>query len=289
MKIIGIQCVYEGTLVEIPQPKKGDYKMHDKIVFSYSDTKEEFGIVAFTNHEKAKNSKQFFDNGVVLRRITANDTQKIENNLERAKEASEFCKAQIQDLELNMQLFQANYSFDGTKINFIFTSDGRVDFRDLVKQLARKFSKQIHLQQIGPRDKAKLVGGYGRCGQRLCCNSFLNRLESISMDMVREQNMANKGSAKLSGCCGKLLCCLNYEVDLYKNLRENIPPLGSKVVTKEDKGQVIGLDVLNQKVKILIEGKDTKIVNVNDIKKVEKIKVAEQEKMAEMEDEYLTT
>jgi len=288
-KIIGINCPYEGAVVEIPQPTKQTYEIGDKIVFSYGDAKEEFGVVCHTDHEKEKNDKLYFKNGLVLRKVTANDIQKIENNVERGKAASEFCKKEISTMELNMQLFRTFYSFDGTKINFIFTSEGRVDFRELVKKLARKFNKQIHLQQIGPRDKAKLVSGFGRCGQRLCCNKFLNKFESISMDMVREQNMANKGSAKLSGCCGKLLCCLQYEVDLYKALRENIPPLGSKVLTKEDQGSVIGIDVLNQKVKIIVDDKDTKIIDVKDIKKVEKAKESDKEQAAEMEDEYLTT
>jgi cell fate regulator YaaT (PSP1 superfamily) len=186
----------------------------------------------------------------------------------QAKEASEKCKEKIKKHNLEMFLAFTEYSFDGSKINFVFTADDRVDFRDLVKDLAKTFQKQIHLQQIGPRDKARLITGRGKCGQGLCCSNWLKDLESITMDMVRSQNLESKGSSKLSGCCGKLLCCLKYEVEEYKNLKKNLPRVGNLVKLKKKNAEVIGLDILNQKVKVFCEDKSIEIVHKDDIKKI---------------------
>jgi cell fate regulator YaaT (PSP1 superfamily) len=152
-----------------------------------------------------------------------------------------------------MHLIRAVFSFNGLKLKFIFTAEERVDFRELVKDLAKHFKKQIHLQQIGPRDRAKHIVAYGKCGQKTCCNRYLNNFQSITMDMVRSQNLESRGSEKLSGLCGKLLCCLRYEVESYEKAKKNLPPIGSRVKTAEYEGRVISQDILNKTLKLRVD------------------------------------
>ncbi|MBU1446588.1 hypothetical protein KKD70_05000, partial [Patescibacteria group bacterium] len=196
-----------------------------------------------------------------LRKATANDLQRMEMLKDNAEEAMEMCRQKAKEYNLDMQLAFTEYSLDGNKVNFIFTADDRVDFRDLVKDLAKNLQKQIHLQQIGPRDKARIVDGCGKCGKTLCCASWMENLESITMDMVRVQGLESKGSAKLSGCCGKLMCCLRYEVDEYKRLKSLMPKVGSIVKLAQGDGEVNSVDVLNQKVKVYFpEKRSTEMV-----------------------------
>ncbi|MDD3861952.1 MAG: regulatory iron-sulfur-containing complex subunit RicT [Candidatus Gracilibacteria bacterium] len=213
-------------------------------------------------------------NSKILRRLTPNDEQKIENHFEQAKGALDECIKLIAKYELSMQAFRASYSFDGSKVHFMFVSDDRVDFRELVKDLAKILKKQIYLRQVGPRDKAKFVGGYGKCGRKLCCNSFLNRLESINMEMVRDQALEGKGSPKLSGACGKLLCCLKYEVETYRELKKGLPSIGSIVRLKKSfftsgpSADVIGLDILNRKLKVRTEEGEIAVIDFSEVDKV---------------------
>lgn len=272
-KVTGIECAYSSSLLEIPYSEKADVKPGDDVIFKDSEGKEEYGVVKYINKEAA-DEETVLSSSKILRPATANDMQKVASHELQAEQALGTCKKLVDKLGLDMYVFKASYSFDGSKAHFLFTADERVDFRELVKELAKKLKKQIHLRQIGPRDKAKLIGGYGRCGRALCCYTFLERLESINMDMVRVQGLESKGSSKLSGACGKLLCCLRYEVEEYRKLRENLPEIGSIVKLKRSvpvsvkEGTVIGLDVLNQKVKLQVEGEDNLILDAGKIDKV---------------------
>jgi len=288
-KVFGIDSKSFPTSIEIVFNEKIELAPGDGVIFKDPDGKEEYGILKYVANNQRK--KDFFLEGAkVLRKATLNDVQKVENYNEQKEHSLDVCKKLVKKHDLNMTVFEANHSFDGARVNFMFTADDRVDFRELVKDLAKSLQKQIHLRQIGPRDKAKLTGGYGKCGRSLCCSTFLDRLESINMDMVRDQSLESKGSSKLSGACGKLLCCLKYEVEAYRSLRKNLPdfgsiirlkkstkelsllrgakPAGAKAAAKSREGQVIALDILNQKLKVYIEGAEPVTVSVDDIEKV---------------------
>ena len=267
MKVTAIYCFTQKETIEIPVISGEELVVGDMVIFSNNEGKEEAGKIVCLERKSSEDSK-VIEGGSVLRKMAARDTQIVETCLERGVDVLDSARKLVEKHALDMQLFDAAYSFDGGRINFIFTADDRVDFRELVKDLAKHFQKQIHLKQIGPRDKAKIVSGIGRCGRKLCCSSFLDSLQSITMDMVRYQDLMSKGSSKLSGACGKLLCCLRYEVGEYKKLRDNLPPFGSIVKTKEHDGRVIGLDILNQKVKVGIGDRNVIVCDVGDILEV---------------------
>ncbi|MBD3330593.1 hypothetical protein GF354_03630 [Candidatus Peregrinibacteria bacterium] len=269
-----IKSCYSFKPVEIPYNEKTSYAEGDEVIFKDEDGKEEFGVIQL-NKIPSKAPENIVRDSKILRLATANDSQRLISYKEQSEHALSVCKKLIKTHKLDMQVFVASYSFDGSRVLFMFTADERVDFRDLVKDLAKNLQKQIYLRQIGPRDKAKIVGGYGKCGRSLCCSTFLDKLESISMDMVRVQSLESKGSSKLSGTCGKLLCCLKYEVDAYKELKKNIPDIGSKVKLKRGaptpskSGEIIALDILNQKVKLFFEDiEDYAVVDSDQIDKV---------------------
>ncbi|MBU1018661.1 MAG: regulatory iron-sulfur-containing complex subunit RicT [Patescibacteria group bacterium] len=268
-KIYGILSFYHYKALYIPAQEGDKYKRGDMVVFSDEDGGNEVGQIISLSDDAEEIAK----NMAVLRLASDNDLQKMKANTLSGRDAMEKCRNYIEEFSLNMYLIDAIYSLDGAKINFVFTSDDRVDFRDLVKKLAQRFQRQIHLQQIGPRDKARFVRGYGKCGRRLCCGQAVGKLKSITMDMVRVQNMSNKGSEKLSGVCGKLMCCLAYEVKSYDQLKKSLPPYMSSVTMKDGKtGVVRGVDVLNQKVRV--ENKDGEyiVVPVADLKIVKPVK-----------------
>ncbi|MBL4694909.1 hypothetical protein JKY72_06090 [Candidatus Gracilibacteria bacterium] len=270
MKVIGLDVRHSPKPVEISYNEKVDVSVKDGVIFKDDDGKEEYGVIAYINKDP-RDADTVMARGKILRMSTDNDLQKLEKFGDDGQEASLKCKALVAKHALEMRVFAGVYSFDGLRLYFLFTAEARVDFRDLVKDLASTFRKQIHLRQIGPRDRAKMIGGYGKCGRELCCSSFLGKLESINMEMVRVQGLESKGSSKLSGACGKLLCCLKYEVEAYKSLRKAMPRMGDmvKVPAEGKDGKVIALDVLNQKMKLYFpESKDTMIVGAADIKKL---------------------
>ncbi len=268
MKVISIYDQFTRKEILVPGNENADAKPNDFAIFHDDESHENIGKVQFVNREVDDKNENIHKNYSYLRKATANDVQKMEMRGAKAQEAKQKCEEKIKEHNLDMQLEFVEYSLDGTKINFIFTADDRVDFRDLVKDLAKTFQKQIHLQQIGPRDKARIVTGRGRCGKGLCCANWLNSLDSITMDMVRSQNLESKGSSKLSGCCGKLMCCLRYEVEEYKRLKSILPEPGSMVKVKKGDGKIIGLDILNQTVRILFPDQSSEVVKAEDIKKV---------------------
>lgn len=271
--ITGIFDFYDLSIFETDFKEGGDFAPGDMIVFKYEDGSEEMGKLVYVE-EKSRDKESWKPLQKIIRKATAHDVQKFEANRDRGEDAIKTCARLIKDHNLEMFPFYAIYSLDGAKVNIIFTADDRVDFRELVKDLAKALQKQIHLKQIGPRDKARIVDGFGRCGRKFCCKGFLPRLVSITMDMVRSQSLEGKGSAKLSGACGKLLCCLRYEVDAYKGLREGLPSVGSIVKLKKphfgthDEGVVIALDILNRKVKIDLGNRDIVTVSADEIAKV---------------------
>lgn len=213
----------------------------------------EIGIVA-TPNKMVKESEIVPPLRPVVRIASAADIKHAEENKEKEKEAFEVCKKKIAEHKLDMNLVEAEYTFDNSKLLFYFTSDGRVDFRDLVKDLASVFRTRIELRQIGIRDEAKLLGGLGVCGRPFCCSSFLSDFVQVSIKMAKEQNFS-LNSAKISGACGRLMCCLRYEHETYEEAIKKTPPLGSTVKTPAGNGVVIETNPLAELIKVRLEDK----------------------------------
>ncbi|OHB28271.1 MAG: hypothetical protein A2X84_03885 [Desulfuromonadaceae bacterium GWC2_58_13] len=188
----------------------------------------------------------------VLRVATDEDVAMAQSNSSQEKEAYHFCQERILKRDMEMKLVRAEYLFDGSKIIFYFTADGRVDFRELVKDLAHHFHTRIEMRQIGVRDEAKLIGGIGICGRELCCCTFLTEFTPVSVRMAKEQGLA-LNPTKISGQCGRLLCCLSYEFETYCSLKKALPKCGRKVMLDATQGEVINQDVLGQKVVVRLE------------------------------------
>jgi cell fate regulator YaaT (PSP1 superfamily) len=197
----------------------------------------------------------------VIRLADNNDAIQVDENKLAAKEAFEICREKIKDHQLKMKLIDVEYTFDRNKIIFYFTAEGRVDFRELVKDLASLFRTRIELRQIGVRDEAKLLGGIGPCGRVLCCSSFLGDFEPVSIKMAKDQNLS-LNPAKISGLCGRLMCCLKYENDNYESNKEDLPNIGTEVMTDYGLGKVIGINVLERSVQVQV-AENQKVMEFN--------------------------
>ena len=189
----------------------------------------------------------------VYRLATDKDLQQLEQNAADEKAAHNFCLQCIDKLKLKMNLFAVEKAFDGSKFTFFFTADGRVDFRQLIKMLVRELSVRIEMRQVGIRNQAKMCGGIGRCGRETCCSSFLEKFGPVSIRMAKEQDLS-LNPTKISGQCGRLMCCLTYEYETYKKLKENYPKPGKRVITPEGEGKVLRHNVLGGLITIRIDG-----------------------------------
>ena len=194
----------------------------------------------------------------IIRIATADDEEREKANHEKGRDAFKVCLEKIKKHGLEMKLINAEYTFDNNKLLFYFTADGRVDFRELVKDLAGVFKTRIELRQIGVRDETKIIGGYGICGRQLCCHSYLSEFVPVSIRMAKEQNLS-LNPTKISGVCGRLMCCLKNEEETYKYLNKKLPHIGD-IVTAPDgtSGEVESVNVLRQLVKVLVEVGDEK-------------------------------
>jgi cell fate regulator YaaT (PSP1 superfamily) len=204
----------------------------------------------------------------VVRIASDEDIALAENSVAKEKEAFSFCLERIKSRQMDMKLVRAEYLFDGSKIIFYFTADGRVDFRELVKDLAHYFHTRIEMRQIGVRDEAKLIGGIGICGRALCCCTFLTDFAPVSVKMAKEQGLALNPN-KISGQCGRLLCCLNYEYKTYLSLKQRMPKCGRRVKVDNQEGEVISQNVLDQSVTVRLD--ENQRINVP----VDKLQAAE--------------
>lgn len=189
----------------------------------------------------------------VIRISTKADYNKYLKNLKDAKEALSYAKKIVEEQKIDMRLLDAIFTLDRKQLTFNFIADSRVDFRDLVKIIAAKYKTRIELHQMGVRDKSKEIGGLGQCGRELCCSSFLNCIDTISINMAKNQNIALNPS-KINGACGRLLCCLAYEDEVYSCHRTELPKVGDVVKTSDGEGKVVSLDVLNKKYTVNING-----------------------------------
>ena len=219
----------------------------------------------------------------VLRVATPEDDKKEEQNRIKEKDAFKICQKKIKEHGLEMKLIDAEYTFDNNKVLFYFTADGRIDFRQLVKDLAAIFKTRIELRQIGVRDETKILGGIGICGRCLCCHTYLSEFAPVSIKMAKEQNLS-LNQTKISGVCGRLMCCLKNEQETYEELNKKLPGIGDTVTTPEGlSGTVQSVNVLRQRVKIIVEINDEKEIQeypVSELKfkpRKKKVKVSEQE------------
>ncbi len=222
----------------------------------------------------------------VVRIATAEDEKTAEDNKRKESEAFSLCAEKIRTHKLNMKLVDVEYTFDGSKILFYFTADGRVDFRELVKDLAGVFRTRIELRQIGVRDEAKMVGSYGICGRNLCCSQFLGDFAPVSIKMAKEQGLS-LNPTKISGTCGRLMCCLKYEQEAYDDLLKVTPRQGALVSTPDGKGMVVYVNILKGKLKVSIDGGNEKQLSEYDVKDVKVIRDAKREENEQIDAEIL--
>ncbi|MBO3445722.1 stage 0 sporulation family protein [Clostridium sp. CCUG 7971] len=201
----------------------------------------------------------------IIRIATPEDTDAYLENKEKAKETFELCQQKIKEHELTMYLIDCEYTFDRNKLIFYFTAEGRIDFRELVKDLAAIFKTRIELRQIGVRDEAKSIGGLGPCGRRLCCSSWLGDFQPVSIKMAKDQSLS-LNPTKISGICGRLFCCLKYEHDVYAEAIDSMPVVGALVKVEEAKGKVVEINPLLEQVKIEFNDKTIKICHREEVK-----------------------
>ncbi len=201
----------------------------------------------------------------VLRKATHADFYQVEENSNKEQEAFEICTKKISEHKLKMKLIKVEYTFDRSKIIFYFTAEGRIDFRELVKDLASVFHTRIELRQIGVRDQAKLIGGMGSCGRPFCCSTFLEDFESVSIRMAKSQNLS-LNPTKISGVCGRLMCCLRFEADTYDDDREDYPDTGKIVVTPAGEARVLWINVVKRQVRVeILESKTQRDFPIEEI------------------------
>jgi cell fate regulator YaaT (PSP1 superfamily) len=191
----------------------------------------------------------------VVRIADHKDRMIVEENKQAAQEAYDVCNEKVNGHQLDMKLVDVEYTFDRNKVIFYFTADGRVDFRELVKDLAAIFRTRIELRQIGVRDEAKMLGGIGPCGRMLCCSTFLGDFDPVSIKMAKDQNLS-LNPTKISGLCGRLMCCLKYENDEYEAAKEQLPDLGEMIQTPQGRGKVVGLNILERVLQVELKEQD---------------------------------
>ena len=251
-----------GQKIYYFDPAGKTYKAGDHLIIDTARGPE-YGICANGNHHIHK-MEVVSPLREVIRIATERDEKIVAENIEKENKAYKACLQKIEEMGLDMQLVSAECAFDGSKILFFFTADERVDFRELVKSLASMFHTRIELRQIGVRDKARMVGGLGICGRPFCCGSFLEDFQPVSIKMAKTQNLS-LNPTKISGTCGRLMCCLKYEQDAYEDLLRKAPKNESFVDTPDGRGSVIEVDLLRQRVKVRLEEQtDTAVWHKNE-------------------------
>jgi len=245
MAIVGVKFNDKGKKYFF---ESGEISLKENItVIVETDKGLQFGTVVSVGEEFDKK-----DLKKVVRKSTKRDYLQHLNNIKDAKEAINKCRELVSKLGLEMVIMDATYTFDRSQLIFRFIADERIDFRQLAKELGSMFKTRIELRQVGIRDKAKEIGGFGPCGRKMCCAQFLNEFDSVSINMAKNQNLALNPN-KINGTCGRLMCCLKYEDENYCEYKKGLPELGKKVKTKEYEGRVIAVDIFNKSYKVLTD------------------------------------
>ena len=261
-KVIGVRFRTAGKIYYF-DPVKFRIKKGDHVIVETARGVE-FGTVV-SGVKEVPDEKVVQPLKPVLRVASQRDEEQEANNKRKEKEAFRICLEKIKKHKLEMKLIDAEYTFDNNKVLFYFTADGRIDFRELVKDLASVFKTRIELRQIGVRDETKIIGGMGICGRILCCHAHLSEFVPVSIKMAKEQNLS-LNPTKISGVCGRLMCCLKHEEETYEELNRKLPNVGDHVTTCDGlKGEVSGVNVLRQLVKV--------VVTVDDEKEIHEYKV----------------
>lgn len=248
VKVVGVVFNNKGRIYYF-SPNYLDLKLNDAVIVE-TEKGLQFGNIKM-NEKDIPNDQIKGSLKKVIKKASKKDIKFNETNEKEARRAIYKCQKIANSYDLKMKIIDAHYTFDRDKLVFKFVADNRIDFRELAKKLASIYKTRIELMQVGVRDKAKEIGGYGQCGRQLCCHKFLNDIESVSISMAKNQNISLNPN-KINGVCGRLLCCLKYEDVCYKDCRNKLPKIGDVIETKEGKGTVVGLDILKQKYRVNI-------------------------------------
>ena len=265
IKVIGVRFRTAGKIYFF-SPGGLELKAGDKVIVETARGVE-FGSVV-TGIKEVPDDQISQPLKPVIRIATQDDVRREAKNREKEKEAFKICQEKIRKHDLDMKLIDAEYTFDNNKVLFYFTADGRIDFRELVKDLAAVFRTRIELRQIGVRDETKIRGGLGICGRPLCCSTYLTEFAAVSIKMAKEQNLS-LNPTKISGVCGRLMCCLKNEEETYEYLNSRLPAVNDTVTTEDGlKGEVHSVNVLRQTVKVVVEVGDEKEIREYDVKQL---------------------
>lgn len=283
VKVVGVKFRKPGKIYFF-NPGNLDLKNGDNVIVE-TTLGQEYATVVVNVRELPENKIEK-DLKKIIRIANKEDKKHQEENVKNEKKAFDICLKKIKEHKLKMNLVEARYVFDNSKLLFYFTADGRVDFRDLVKDLAGIFKTRIELRQIGVRDEIKRMGGNGICGRELCCCSFLNNFDTVSIKMAKEQNLS-LNAAKITGNCGRLMCCLRYEQNVYEDKMKKLPNIGAIVSTEDGEGTVEGIEVLNEVLKVKLKDEEDnyyyKKFNSSDVKVIKEGKREVQEELDEEE------
>ena len=284
VKVIGVIFRTAGKIYFF-DPLKFDVKRGDHVIVETARGIEYGTVVG--DPKEVEDDKVIQPLKPVLRVATARDTEQENANKQKEREAFKICLEKIKKHKLDMKLIDAEYTFDNNKVLFYFTADGRIDFRELVKDLASVFKTRIELRQIGVRDETKIMGGIGICGRTLCCHAHLSEFVPVSIKMAKEQNLS-LNPTKISGMCGRLMCCLKHEEETYEYLNRKLPNVGDYVTTDDGlKGEVHSVNVLRQLVKVLIENNDEKEIREYKVEQLRFKKRHRKEKQDDVTDAEL--
>ena len=281
VEIIGVKFRSDGRIYSF-DPAGKRYNIGDYVIVTTSRGTEICEVVS-GNHT-VPDSQIVGQLKPVVRTASDDDVKKMKENRAKEREIFETCEKKIAEHQLEMKLVSVEIAFDGSKILFFFTADGRVDFRELVKDLAASFHTRIELRQIGVRDEAKMMGGLGFCGQPFCCSRFLSDFQPVSIKMAKEQNFS-LNSAKVSGACGRLMCCLRYEHEVYEEAIRVTPPVSSIVLTSDGEGTVIETKPLAQEIRVKLTEKEKETIKVYKVSDVKILKTPKKNKNHSDDDE----
>jgi len=271
-----IEIVFKGERKEIYlNPQQFPFKIGDYAIVE-AEKGEDLGLVnQIGSYLERKKSDAVVRN--IIRKPTQKDLELYRQNRLKEKDAFKLCRQKVVDFGLDMKLVDVEYQFDGNKVTFYFTAEKRVDFRELVKHLANVFKVRIELRQIGVRDEARRVGGFGTCGRKLCCTTFLKEFEPITTQCAKEQNLP-LNPQKLSGLCSRLLCCLMYERDFYRQQMEKLPRVDAQYKTPQGVGRVIHVDVFNETVTIAFSPEKQEAFTADEVERFQLIEQPREEK-----------
>lgn len=259
MRVVGVKLNEAGKTYYF-DAKDVSVKVYDTVIVETEKGLQYGQVVCFIPEDNLDKKIEYKK---IIRLTNRNDYKKHQNNLKDAHKALIKCNELILKYDLEMKVIDASYTFDREQLIFRFLADDRVDFRQLAKDLGSLFKTRIELRQVGIRDKAKEVGGIGPCGRKLCCNNFLKEFDSVSINMAKNQNLSLNPS-KINGVCGRLLCCLKYENDNYKEYKKDLPEVNSKIKNDKVEGKVLSVDVFKKNYKVLTPTGDIVLVELNN-------------------------